>query len=111
MADGDFITRREFEAYREVVRSEHDVLISEDKRQNERLAILESKMEGIKDLTISINTLATDMKHMLEEVQAQGKRLESLESKDGDMWRGLVKNALYGIIALVIGYIFGKLLI
>lgn len=111
MADDSYLTRVEYEAYKEVVHKEHELLVHENNRQNERLALLESKMEGIKDLTISINTLATDMRHMLEELQAQGKRLESLESKDGNMWRGLVQNALYGVVALVIGFIFGKLFI
>ena len=111
MADGgDYLTRVEYEAYREVIRSEHEVLISENNRQNERLALLESKMEGLKDISISINTLATDMKHMLEEIQAQGKRLESLEGKDGDMWRSILKTAVTGILTLILGFIFGKLL-
>ena len=111
MADGEFLTKIEHEAYKELVHKEHEMLVQENNRQNERLALLESKMEGIKDLTISINQLATNMQHMLEELKTQGKRLESLESKDGNMWRGLVQNALYGIVALVIGFIFGKLFI
>lgn len=110
MADGEFLTKIEHEAYKELVHKEHEMLVHENNRQNERLALLESKMEGIKDLTISINTLATDMRHMLEELQAQGKRLESLESKDGDMWRSLLKCLVTGIATLVVGFIFGQLL-
>lgn len=110
MADGDYLTRVEYEAYKEVVHKEHEILVLENTRQNERLALLESKMEGIKDLTISINQLATNMQHMLEELKAQGKRLESLEAKDGDMWRSLIKGAIGVVASLIIGFIFGKLL-
>lgn len=110
MADGDYLTKVEHEAYKELVHKEHEMLVQENNRQNERLALLESKMEGIKDLTISINQLATNMQHMLEELKTQGKRLESLEAKDGDMWRSLIKGAIGVVASLVIGFIFGKLL-
>lgn len=110
MPDGDFLTRIEYNAYREVVSKEHDILVSENNRQNERIATLESKMEGLKDLAISINTLATNMQHMLEELQAQGKRLESLESRDGDMWRSILKCAITGVVTLVVGYLIGHIL-
>lgn len=109
MADADLVTKIEYNSYKEVVHKEHEILVHENNRQNERLALLESKMEGIKDLTLSINTLATDMKYMLEELKAQGKRLESLETRDGDMWRSILKSAVTGIVALIIGFVFGQL--
>lgn len=81
----------------------------EDDRQNERIKFLEEKVDKINDLTISINTLATNMTHMVDEIKSQGGRIESLEKKDGDMWRSVVKSLVTGIVSLIAGYLFGKM--
>lgn len=92
-----------------VTRIECEERKREDDRQNERIKFLEEKVDKINDLTVSINTLATNVAHMVEEIKSQGNRIENLEKKDGDMWRSVVKSLVTGIVALVAGYLFGKL--
>lgn len=92
-----------------VTRIECEERKREDDRQNERIKFLEEKVDKINDLTVSINTLATNMTHMVDEIKSQGTRIESLEKKDGDMWRSVVKSLATGIVALLVGYVFGKM--
>ena len=44
---------------------------------------------------------------MLKEQQEQGKRLATLESRDGEMWRKVVAYIATAIVGIVIG--FGRL--
>lgn len=92
-----------------VTRIECEERKREDDRQNERIRFLEDKVDKINDLTVSINTLATNVAHMVEEIKSQGNRIESLEKKDGDMWRSVVKSLITGIVSLAVGYVFGKM--
>ena len=49
-------------------------LRDEDNRQNQRLRALENSMKLMKELTISVHTLAHDMKQMLDEQWGSMKR-------------------------------------
>ncbi len=50
--------------------------------------------------------LALNMENMLKEQVSQGKRLETLEGRDGEMWRKAVGYVVTTIIGIVVGYIF-----
>ena len=45
---------------------------------------------------------------MVSEQKQQGKRLETLESRDGDMWRTAVKYVLTTVLGLVLGAVAMK---
>lgn len=68
-------------------RAELARLHDEDKRQNRRLEQMEENLKIIHELTISVHTLAHDMKQMLEEQKEQGERLDKLEQEPGDTWK------------------------
>lgn len=83
----------------------------EDKRQNHRLDQLEENMKVIQELTISVHTLAHDMKQMLEEQKDQGQRLDKLEQEPADTWKKIKTTIITAIISaaagsLVTGLIF-----
>ncbi len=103
------ITRAEHEEYRREVTLLAQRLEDEDKRQNQRIAILEDKVNQISELTISVNKLATNMNNMYEEQKQQGERLKILENRDGEMWRKVVGYAVTAVVGVVIGFIFTKL--
>lgn len=81
----------------------------EHKRINHRLSTLEETTRQINDLTISVKEMAVTMKSMLEEQKDQGKRLEALESRDGEMWRKIIGYIATVVVGAVIGYMFKQI--
>lgn len=77
----------------------------EHSRVNKRLEILEENTERLNALNTSIEKLAVNMESMLKEQVRQGQRLEVLEQRDGDTWRGVLKVAATVIISASIGYL------
>ena len=77
----------------------------EEHRQNRRIELLEESVKQNTALTLSVEKLANNMENMANEQMRQGKRLEALEGRDGDMWRTGVKYVLTTILGLVIGVV------
>lgn len=95
----DAITRKEHEEFARRIDAENE-------RQNKRLQLLEENVRQIGSLTASVEKLAVSMENMAKEQEKQGKRLETLEGRDGEMWRKVVGYIATAIIGIVIGYIF-----
>ena len=57
-------------------------------------------------LTASVEKLAYSIEGMVKEQERQGKRLEALESRDGEMWRKVTGHLITVVIGIVVGYIF-----
>lgn len=92
------ITRAEHEEFRRRMEEEH-------KRQDKRIELLEETTQRISALNTSIEKLAVNMESMLKEQLQQGKRLEALESRDGEMWRKVTAYAVTAIVGILVGYI------
>ena len=107
--DGDYISREEHNEFRRSMDAENKRLEDENNRQNHRLEILEETVKQDASISTSVEKLALNMENMLKEQVSQGKRLETLESRDGDMWRKAVGYAVTAIIGIVLGYIFKQL--
>ena len=86
-----------------ISRAEHEEfsrrLAEENKRQDKRIEMLEENVREMRALTNSVERLATSVEDMVKEQEKQGKRLEVLEGRDGEMWRPAV-------IGIVIGFVF-----
>ncbi len=95
----DAVGRAEFEEYKNRIEQE-------DHRQNGRIKELEESTKQINALTVSIEKLAQSVESMVKEQEAQGKRLVSLENRDGEMWRKVVGYVVTAIIGIVVGFIF-----
>ncbi len=100
--DDSFVLRKEHE---EFARRQDD----ENHRQNRRIQELEEQVRQIGALTTSVEKLALSMESMLQELEKQGKRLEILEGRDGEMWRKVTGHILTAIIGIVVGYIFTQI--
>lgn len=98
----DAVGRAEFEEYKNRIEQE-------DHRQNGRIKELEESTKQINALTVSIEKLAQSVESMVKEQEAQGKRLVSLESRDGEMWRKVVGYVATAVIGIVVGFIFTQL--
>ncbi len=105
----DYISRKEHEAFAEMMRSENGRLEDENDRQNKRLEILEKNVQQISSLATSVEKLAVNMESMLREQEKQGKRLEMLEGRDGEMWRKVTGYIITAIIGIVVGFIFTRI--
>lgn len=96
------ITRAEHEEFRRRMEEEH-------RRQDKRLELLEENVQKIGALTTSVEKLALSIESMVKEQERQGERLETLESRDGEMWRKVVGYAVTAIVGVVIGYLFRQM--
>lgn len=96
------ITRAEHEEFRRRMEEEH-------KRQDKRLELLEETVKRLDTLSASVEKLAVNMENMLKEQVRQGKRLEKLESRDGELWRGAVAYGASAVAGILIGYVFTRL--
>ena len=96
-----------------ITRAEHEEFVKrmedEDHRQNRRIEIQEKSVQQFTSLTASVEKLALNMENMLKEQEAQGKRLEALEDRDGEKWRTMISYVGTTIIGILIGYIFNVL--
>lgn len=91
--DGNYVSRHEHEEFRRSMDSENQRLREEDNRQNQRLDALEGTVKQVAAISTSVEKLALNMENMLKEQVSQGKRLATLENRDGDMWRKAVRDA------------------
>lgn len=107
--EGDYISREEHNEFRRSMDAENKRLEDENKRQNRRLEVLEENVKQVAAISTSVEKLALNMENMLKEQVSQGKRLETLENRDGDMWRKVVGYVITAIIGIVLGYIFKQI--
>lgn len=93
-----------------ITRAEHDEfkqrLEEENKRQDRRIELLEENTKQIGALTVSVEKLAQSIQSMVKEQEQQGKRLEVLEGRDGEMWRKVAGYIVTAVIGIVIGFVF-----
>lgn len=102
----EYISRAEHEEFRRFMEAENKRLEDENDRQNHRLNTLEDTVKQVAAISTSVEKLAVNMDNMLKEQISQGKRLETLEDRDGAMWRKVVGYAVTAIIGILIGFLF-----
>ena len=107
--DEDYISRKEHNEFALRMGIENKRLEDEDKRQNNRIDILEKNVSQISSLANSVDKLAVNMDGMLKELEKQGKRVATLESRDGEMWRKVTGHIITAVISIIIGYIFARI--
>lgn len=96
------ITRAEHEEFRRRIEEENN-------RQDKRIELLEENTKQIGALTVSVEKLAQSIETMVKEQEQQGKRLETLEGRDGEMWRKVVGYVVTAILGIAIGFIFTQI--
>lgn len=103
------VTHRELEVFKELMESENSRLAEEDDRQNHRISALEESVREISNLATATQRLADNMENMLKIQEQQGKRLEQIESRDGNKWRKTMEDIGRIILGAVIAIIFAKI--
>lgn len=98
-----------------ISRAEHEEFArridAQEKRQDRRLELLEENVREIGALTVSVQKLAQSLQSMVKEQKQQGRRLQALESRDGEKWRklmGYIATALTsGAVTLLLSHLVG----
>lgn len=98
-----------------ISRGEHEEFArridAQEKRQDRRLKLLEENVREIGALTVSVQKLAQSLQSMVKEQEQQGRRLQALESRDGEKWRklmGYIATALTsGAVTLLLSHLVG----
>lgn len=110
---GRFYRERGTKMDMQITRAEHEEFCrridEENRRQNRRIELLENSVQQMGALTTSVEKLATNMESMLKEQEKQGKRLEVLEGRDGEMWRKVVGYIITTMIGIAVGYVFTQI--
>lgn len=96
------ITRAEHVEFEKRMQDEH-------KRQNHRIDELEKAFEQNNKLLISVEKLALSMENMQKELRDQSNRLDTIEGRDGEMWRKVVGYVVTAVIGAVIGFVFTQI--
>ena len=102
------VTHRELETFRQLMESENERLKEENDRQNHRIVILEDSIREISSLAASTEKLAANMENMLKVQEQQSKRLEQIESRDGEKWRKAMAYIGTAILGAVLAIVFAK---
>ena len=79
---------------------------AEHDRQNQRIKSLEDSVKETRSLAMSVERLAMSVQNMVEVQKTQNDRLETLESRDGEMWRKVIGYVITTIVGLVIGFVW-----
>ena len=108
------IERAEHDEFERRMEVELKRLADEDARQNKRLDKLEDNLnqviiQQLTSLTTTIEKLNLSVSNILKEQAEISKRVEKLESRDGEMWRTAVKYALTALIGGLVGSAFTRL--
>ena len=81
----------------------------EHRRINHRLGKVEETIGEINRLSLSVQSLAESVQRMCKEQERQSERLQTLEDRDGEKWREVVKYLITGVVGAVVGYIMTRL--
>ena len=81
----------------------------EHRRINHRLGKVEETIGEINRLTLSVQSLAESVQRMCKEQERQSERLQTLEDRDWEKWREVVKYLITGIVGAAVGYIMTRL--
>ena len=79
-----------------------------NKNTIKRLDNLESKIEDVCEITISVKELTMEIKQMREEANKMEARVELLEEKPRKRWDGMINQIISLIIAGVIGFLVSQ---
>lgn len=98
----EFLTIKEHKEFAKRMEDEHT-------RQNHRISDLEEATRENKQLLISVEKLAISTENIQKELTEQGKRLDVMEARDGEMWRKVVSHGITVLIGIFVGYILKQI--
>ena len=96
-----------------ITRAEHEEFSRRiedwERRQDKRLELLEENVREIGALTTSVEKLAQSVESMVKEQEKQGRRLDEMEGRDGEMWRKVVGYIITAAVGILVGFLFRQI--
>ena len=96
-----------------ITRAEHEEFSRRiedwERRQDKRLELLGENVREIGALTTSVEKLAQSVESMVKEQEKQGRRLDELEGRDGEMWRKVVGYIITAAVGILVGFLFRQI--
>lgn len=96
-----------------ISREEHEEfskrMDAELKRHGKRIELLEETTKQINAIVGSVEKLAQSVETMAKEQEKQGKRLEAMEDRDGEMWRKVVGYMATCVVGIILGFVFKQI--
>lgn len=91
----EYLSRAEFQIFRETV--------------DNNVQKIEKNIAQIHELAASVRELAASVKQIADSQKRMNEKLESLQNKDGEMWRKLVSYAITAVAGAIIMQAFQKM--
>ena len=82
-----------------ITRAEHEEFRRRLEEENRR-------QDKLNQLTTSVGKLAASVESMVKEQEKQGQRLETLEGRDGKLWRKFLGYVISAVVGIVVGFVF-----
>lgn len=98
----DIVTQAEHKEFVKRVEAAHN-------RYDKRLEQNEAAIEEIRSVQADIKAINLNIERILTTLSKQEERLNTLEDRDGEMWRKCVGYVVTAIIGIVVGYLFTAL--
>lgn len=96
-----------------ITKAVHDEFVkrveAEENRQNRRLELVETSIQEIKSVQSDIKAINLNIERILETLRKEESRLDTLESRDGEMWRKVVAYAVTAVVAAVVGFALAQI--
>lgn len=115
--EGNYITREEHEVFSELMRSENKRRDDENKRQGNRINVLEESVKEIHSLTVSVERMAVNMENMLGAIERQGNliekqndRIDKIEEEPANDYKQIKMVVATAIISSVVGALVSAIL-
>lgn len=89
----------------EVIEARFEAVESEDIRQNARLSHLETKVEQINDIVVSIKELSVNLTNICKTQEIMRSDIEAIKNKPSTYWDKLV----WLVIGALVTYVFKSL--
>ena len=83
--------------------------VSRRNSNTKRLDKLESKVEDIYELTLSVKEIVVEMKAIREDMNKIDDRVLAIESKPSKRLDEIIDKIIFTILGIIIAYIFSKL--
>ena len=98
----EYITREEHSEFEKRMEAEND-------RQNHRLAKLETALDNLSKLTISVEKMAVSLERMAKEQEKTSNRLTALEQEPAEKWKKFAWAVFIAVVGAVGGLVLGRI--
>lgn len=98
----EYVTRKEYEEHNLRMEDEH-------KRQNDRMAKAEQKLEDNNRLILAVQKLADNVENMQKEMSNLRNDVDEMQERDGQKWRKIVEDIVKVILGILIGFVFKQM--